>query len=256
VPRLPIDLSIPEPCHQPWRAMSGDAAQRHCPSCNKTVHNLASLNQRQIEDLIRASDGPVCARVTRRRDGSVVMAESSPQPLGLSSTFVLASALAAAPVFAQEFAPPRAVVTGTVLTPDHSRYIQPDAPREILFVQNGKTVLTTTSDTRGRFTATVPVGTYDIIFRSGPMWGERVDTVALHAGAQEFSPVRERFDFGHLGEVDQLTQVVTVGELISTLFYPITPRNLLLHPVAVARELGWRQAFTPSVILMEDCKCR
>jgi ribosomal protein L34E len=63
--RLPFDLSIPTPCHQHWHEMSGTPAQRHCASCNKTVHNLATLTPRQIERVIHASNGHLCARITR-----------------------------------------------------------------------------------------------------------------------------------------------------------------------------------------------
>jgi ribosomal protein L34E len=51
---LPFDLSIPTPCHQHWHEMSGTPAQRHCASCNKPVHNLATLTPRQIERVIHA----------------------------------------------------------------------------------------------------------------------------------------------------------------------------------------------------------
>jgi hypothetical protein len=239
--RLPFELSIPKPCSQKWSEMPGSAAVRHCAACNKEVHNLAALTSREIERLIAGSAGHFCARITRNAtNGELVTGQLNDQSPFLS-TFVLASTLFASAALAEDGPKMPATVTGTVLTPRNSKYIPADSPREIMFIRDGKAVSTVVTDSSGRFSATLPAGTYDVVFRSGILFGERVRDVNFHAGSQEFAPVYERFDYGHLSEVDQPAQTfATMGELISVPVYRITPRNLLTHPVGVVRTLAFR----------------
>jgi hypothetical protein len=53
--------------------MRGDARVRRCPTCDKNVYNVASLSRREVDRLIRITDGhPPCLRLYRRPDGTIV----------------------------------------------------------------------------------------------------------------------------------------------------------------------------------------
>jgi hypothetical protein len=68
----PVDrIEIPTPCSVPWDSMYGDERIRHCGSCRKNVYNVAALTRAQAMDLI-VSREPVCVRIYRRPDGTVV----------------------------------------------------------------------------------------------------------------------------------------------------------------------------------------
>src|SRR5450631_4153461 len=70
--KLPFEVAIEKPCEESWAAMAGDARKRHCELCDKQVHDFAAMTSREIAKLVAQSDGKVCARVTRREDGSLV----------------------------------------------------------------------------------------------------------------------------------------------------------------------------------------
>ncbi len=68
----PVDrIEIPTPCSVPWDSMYGDERIRHCGSCRKNVYNVAALTRAQAMELI-VSREPVCVRIYRRPDGTVV----------------------------------------------------------------------------------------------------------------------------------------------------------------------------------------
>jgi hypothetical protein len=68
----PVDrIEIQTPCSVPWDSMYGDERIRHCGSCRKNVYNVAELTRAQALELI-ASREPVCLRIYRRPDGTVV----------------------------------------------------------------------------------------------------------------------------------------------------------------------------------------
>ncbi|HVG29441.1 MAG TPA: carboxypeptidase-like regulatory domain-containing protein [Pyrinomonadaceae bacterium] len=61
--------------------MSGDAQARHCRECDKQVYNFSLLTRGEIETLIAGAEGRLCARFSRRADGSIDTADS---PVGTS----------------------------------------------------------------------------------------------------------------------------------------------------------------------------
>ena len=68
----PVDrIEIQTPCTVPWDSMYGDQRIRHCGSCRKNVYNVAELTRAQALDLIDSHE-PVCLRIYRRPDGTVV----------------------------------------------------------------------------------------------------------------------------------------------------------------------------------------
>jgi hypothetical protein len=67
--------------------MSGDEPTRFCSRCQKHVHDLASLEAREIEALIEATQGRFCARITRDRFGRMVTREPEVLPFHVPITF-------------------------------------------------------------------------------------------------------------------------------------------------------------------------
>jgi hypothetical protein len=75
-PRIPLEvLRIEEPCTADWNAMAGDDRRRFCGGCKKFVHNLSAMSRVEAEQLICASAGELCVRLTRTADGIPVTVE-------------------------------------------------------------------------------------------------------------------------------------------------------------------------------------
>ncbi len=70
--KLKIDL----PCTADWSQMKGDDKVRHCSACGEDVYNVARMNEAELQKLF-ATEGRVCARLYRRRDGTVVTGDCS-----------------------------------------------------------------------------------------------------------------------------------------------------------------------------------
>ncbi|HEV7503885.1 MAG TPA: carboxypeptidase-like regulatory domain-containing protein [Thermoanaerobaculia bacterium] len=68
-------LAIASPCAESWQVMSGDERTRFCSQCQKHIHDLSALEEREIEALIEATQGRFCARITRDRFGRMVTRE-------------------------------------------------------------------------------------------------------------------------------------------------------------------------------------
>src|SRR5436190_418786 len=79
-------LAIASPCAESWQAMSGDERNRFCSRCQKHVHDLSALEEREIEALIEATQGRFCARITRDHFGRMVTREPDVPPFHLPST--------------------------------------------------------------------------------------------------------------------------------------------------------------------------
>ncbi len=77
-----LDIRIAKPCGQTWTAMKGDEQVRHCGACRKNVYNIAEMTEKEIEALIRRTEGHFCARIYRRTDGRVLTADC---PRGLAA---------------------------------------------------------------------------------------------------------------------------------------------------------------------------
>lgn len=74
------DIRIASPCDASWEAMSGDDRVRFCGSCQKNVFNLSNMGREDAEALIQKTEGRVCVRFYRRRDGTVLTQDC---PVGL-----------------------------------------------------------------------------------------------------------------------------------------------------------------------------
>ncbi|HEY0321508.1 MAG TPA: hypothetical protein VGC66_11160 [Pyrinomonadaceae bacterium] len=69
----PLDnIRIASPCSSDWNQMIGDERVRFCQQCSLNVYNLSSMTRREAESLIAKTEGRLCVRYYRRRDGTVL----------------------------------------------------------------------------------------------------------------------------------------------------------------------------------------
>lgn len=58
-----ISISIPEPCHQSWDAMSPvDNLHRHCGSCDKVLTDFSGMSDTELVLWLKHSKGKMCGR--------------------------------------------------------------------------------------------------------------------------------------------------------------------------------------------------
>lgn len=65
-------LRVESPCPASWESMQGDERRRHCLQCDKPVYDFSQLTPREIAGVIEASQGHLCARLTRDEGGRLV----------------------------------------------------------------------------------------------------------------------------------------------------------------------------------------
>lgn len=70
-------LNVAQPCSASWEEMTGNHQKRFCSECSKHVFDFTQMTRQQIEAVTAIHQGNLCARITRREDGSMVMAEPS-----------------------------------------------------------------------------------------------------------------------------------------------------------------------------------
>jgi hypothetical protein len=73
-------VRIGTPCSAGWEAMAGDDRVRFCGGCKKNVYNLSAMTRAEAERLIVEREGPMCVRLYRREDGTVMTSDC---PVGL-----------------------------------------------------------------------------------------------------------------------------------------------------------------------------
>jgi hypothetical protein len=75
-------ISIATPCEMDWDAMTGDERVRFCGGCHKNVYNFAAMTLSEGLALLEATEGKVCGRISRRRDGTVITGDC---PVGVAA---------------------------------------------------------------------------------------------------------------------------------------------------------------------------
>lgn len=69
----PLDsIKVASPCSADWGSMVGNERQRHCGECKLDVYNLSGMTKKEAENLIMNSEGRLCARFYRRKDGTII----------------------------------------------------------------------------------------------------------------------------------------------------------------------------------------
>lgn len=74
-------VRIASPCPADWDTMIGDERVRFCGQCELKVYNLSAMTQTQAENLIAGTEGRLCIRFYRRKDGSILTRDC---PVGLA----------------------------------------------------------------------------------------------------------------------------------------------------------------------------
>ena len=73
-------VRVAAPCQADWNQMMGDERVRFCSECNLNVYNLSAMTRSEAETLIARSEGRLCVKFYRRRDGSIITQDC---PVGL-----------------------------------------------------------------------------------------------------------------------------------------------------------------------------
>jgi hypothetical protein len=69
----PLDnIRIASPCAADWNEMGGDERKRFCSECSLNVYNLSGMTRDEAENLLLTSEGRVCVRFYRRKDGTIL----------------------------------------------------------------------------------------------------------------------------------------------------------------------------------------
>jgi hypothetical protein len=90
----PLDnVRIATPCNADWDQMIGNERTRFCGQCSLNVYNLSGMTRSEAESLIGNSEGRLCIRYYRRKDGSILTQDC---PVGLAAIRRRMSAVARA----------------------------------------------------------------------------------------------------------------------------------------------------------------
>jgi hypothetical protein len=88
------NIRIASPCTSDWAKMTGDDRVRHCAECSLDVYNFSAMTAPEIEELVASRQGGrLCARIYRRRDGTILMRDC---PRGLRALAQRVTRVAAA----------------------------------------------------------------------------------------------------------------------------------------------------------------
>ena len=66
------DIRIASPCKSDWESMYGDDRRRFCAECKLNVYNLSGMTSDEAEELVMNSEGRLCVRFFRRKDGTIL----------------------------------------------------------------------------------------------------------------------------------------------------------------------------------------
>jgi hypothetical protein len=108
-----LKVTFPNPCDQPWEAMSPRGCNRHCAACDTVIHDLAALTIEEAEALL-AREHKACVRAEIGPGGVVRLKPSdrgTARRLIAAATASLALATAACQTV-PDTAEPRYRITG------------------------------------------------------------------------------------------------------------------------------------------------
>ena len=74
------NVTVASPCPADWDEMMGSERVRFCGQCELNVYNLSAMSAREAESLIARTEGRLCVRFYRRKDGSIITKDC---PVGL-----------------------------------------------------------------------------------------------------------------------------------------------------------------------------
>jgi hypothetical protein len=65
-------LKVASPCPASWDEMTGNDRVRFCGQCQLNVYNISGMRRVEAERLIASTEGRLCVRYYRRRDGTIL----------------------------------------------------------------------------------------------------------------------------------------------------------------------------------------
>jgi hypothetical protein len=74
------NVTVAAPCPADWDSMIGSERVRFCGQCELNVYNLSAMSCPEAESLITRTEGRLCVRFYRRKDGSIITEDC---PVGL-----------------------------------------------------------------------------------------------------------------------------------------------------------------------------
>jgi hypothetical protein len=75
-------LHVASPCSANWDDMWGNDRVRFCGHCNLNVYNLSRMSKAEAEHVVASTEGRLCARFYRRKDGTILTQDC---PVGLAA---------------------------------------------------------------------------------------------------------------------------------------------------------------------------
>ena len=103
---IPLQVNIPEPCHEDWEQMAPlPDGRRHCASCSRNLVDFSGMTDREIHQFLRQNEGKICGR-WRRDQLSRSIYPIPPQRRGFRAAAVIGGLLAAANLAGQEKSTP------------------------------------------------------------------------------------------------------------------------------------------------------
>lgn len=58
-----MKVTIPQPCHEDWNAMTAVEKGRHCAVCDKVVKDFSRMAEKEIMEVIASTEEKICGRV-------------------------------------------------------------------------------------------------------------------------------------------------------------------------------------------------
>jgi Carboxypeptidase regulatory-like domain len=85
-------LRIASPCSAHWADMPGNDKIRHCSQCQLDVYNFSAMTELEINQIVAARTGRLCARFFQRSDGTMLTENC---PTGIRTGVLRGSTIAA-----------------------------------------------------------------------------------------------------------------------------------------------------------------
>jgi hypothetical protein len=171
-------LRIATPCSANWADMPGTDKVRHCGECQLDVYNFSAMTPLEINQIVTARAGRLCARFYRRPDGTMVTENCLVGFRGgiLKTSHIAAAALAALVTIAPAKAsatPPQSASSSiqtqsaqqglTLQVRDISGAVIPGTSVSLLNTKSGERWDLTTDSNGELALLDLPPGSYDII---------------------------------------------------------------------------------------------
>ncbi len=106
-------VKVAAPCPADWASMDGDERIRFCGQCKLNVYNISEMSSKEASELIRTSEGRLCVRLYRRKDGTVIT-DNCPVGLRKLRNKMRKLAVACTVMFTWFGMPERAVAQGAI----------------------------------------------------------------------------------------------------------------------------------------------